>query len=41
MQRLEQDFAEAGKGEFFDALKPFLVGESRSVSYAELAASSA
>jgi RNA polymerase sigma factor (sigma-70 family) len=37
MQRLEQDSAEAGKGDFFEALKPFLVGESRSVSYAELA----
>ena len=38
MQRLEQDAADAGKGHFFAALKPFLVGESRSVSYAELAA---
>ena len=38
MQRLEQDSAEAGKAHFFEALKPFLVGESRSVSYAELAA---
>ena len=38
MQRLEHDSAEVGKGQFFDALKPFLVGESRSVSYAELAA---
>jgi RNA polymerase sigma-70 factor (ECF subfamily) len=37
MQRLEQDAAEAGKGHFFEALKPFLVGESHSVSYAELA----
>ncbi|MEK7677277.1 MAG: sigma-70 family RNA polymerase sigma factor [Verrucomicrobiota bacterium] len=38
MQRLEQDFAAAGKGRFFEALKPFLVGESRSASYAELSA---
>ena len=37
MQRLEQDAAAAGKGAFFEALKPFLVGESHSVSYAELA----
>ncbi len=37
MQRLEQDSAEAGKSHFFEALKPFLVGESRSVTYAELA----
>lgn len=37
MQRLEQDAAEAGKGHFFEALKPFLVGESHSMSYAELA----
>ena len=37
MQRLEQDAAEAGKGHFFEALKPFLIGESHSVSYAELA----
>ena len=37
MQRLEQDAAKAGKGAFFEALKPFLVGESHSVSYAELA----
>jgi RNA polymerase sigma factor (sigma-70 family) len=37
MQRLEQDSAEAGKAHFFAALKPFLVGESHSVSYAELA----
>ena len=37
MQRLEQDAAEAGKGPFFEALKPFLVGESHSVSYAGLA----
>ena len=37
MQRLAQDAAEAGKGHFFEALKPFLVGESHSVSYAELA----
>lgn len=38
MQRLEQDSAEAGKSHFFEALKPFLVGESHSVGYAELAA---
>jgi RNA polymerase sigma-70 factor (ECF subfamily) len=38
MQRLEQDAAAAGKGRFFEGLKPFLVGESHSVSYAELAA---
>jgi RNA polymerase sigma-70 factor (ECF subfamily) len=38
LQQLEQDSAKAGKGHFFEALKPFLVGESRSVSYAELAA---
>lgn len=38
MQRLEQDAVEAGKGQFFAALKPFLAGESPSVSYAELAA---
>lgn len=37
MQRLEADLAEAGKGHFFSALKPFLVGESHVVSYAELA----
>jgi RNA polymerase sigma factor (sigma-70 family) len=38
LQQLEQDSAEAGKGHFFEALKSFLVGESRSLSYAELAA---
>ena len=38
MDRLEADSAEAGKRHFFEGLKPFLVGESRSVSYAELAA---
>ncbi|RPJ69220.1 MAG: sigma-70 family RNA polymerase sigma factor [Desulfobacteraceae bacterium] len=37
MQRLAADFAAAGKGEFFEALKAFLVGESRSETYAELA----
>ena len=37
MQRLEQDAGEAGKGHFFEALKPFLVGGSYAVSYAELA----
>ena len=37
MQRLAEDFAAAGKGEFFEALKAFLVGESRSETYAELA----
>jgi RNA polymerase sigma factor (sigma-70 family) len=37
LQRLDQDSADAGKAHFFEALKPFLVGESRSVSYAELA----
>ena len=37
MQRLEQDAAEAGKSQFFEGLKPFLIGESHSVSYAELA----
>ena len=38
LQQLEQDSAKAGKGHFFEALKPFLIGECRSVSYAELAA---
>jgi len=38
MRRLEEDSAEAGKRLYYDALKPFLVGESHSVSYAELAA---
>ena len=37
MQRLAEDFAAAGKGELFGALKAFLVGESRSETYAELA----
>jgi RNA polymerase sigma-70 factor (ECF subfamily) len=37
MQRLKRDSAEAGKDQFFEALKPFLVGESRSVTYAQLA----
>jgi len=37
MQRLKQDGAEAGKVHFFEALKPFLVGESHAGSYAELA----
>ncbi len=37
MQRLAEDFAVAGKAEFFEALKPFLVGESHSKTYAELA----
>ena len=37
MQRLEEDWAEAGKRDFFEALKPFLVGESRSATYAQLA----
>jgi RNA polymerase sigma-70 factor (ECF subfamily) len=38
MQRLEHDSDDAGKGQFFEALKPFLIGESHSVGYAELAA---
>ena len=37
MQRLEEDWAEAGKRHFFEALKPFLVGENRSATYAQLA----
>jgi RNA polymerase sigma-70 factor (ECF subfamily) len=37
MQRLAEDFAAAGKGGFFEALKAFLVGESHSETYAELA----
>ena len=37
MQRLEADWAEAGKRHFFEALKPFLVGESRSATCAQLA----
>jgi len=37
MQRLAEDFAAAGKGELFGALKAFLVGESHSETYAELA----
>ena len=37
MQRLEEDSAEAGKRHFFEALTPFLVGESRSATYAQLA----
>ena len=37
LQRLEHASAEAGKSRFFEALKPFLVGESHAVSYAELA----
>jgi DNA-directed RNA polymerase specialized sigma24 family protein len=37
MQRLAEDFAMAGKSEFFGALKAFLVGDSRSETYAELA----
>jgi RNA polymerase sigma-70 factor (ECF subfamily) len=37
MQQLERDSADAGAVHFFEALKPFLVGEKRSVSYAELA----
>jgi DNA-directed RNA polymerase specialized sigma24 family protein len=38
MQRLAEDFAAAGKGELFEALKAFLVGESHSETYADLAA---
>jgi len=38
MQRLERDSEAAGKGEYFAALKGFLLGEDRSRSYAELAA---
>jgi DNA-directed RNA polymerase specialized sigma24 family protein len=38
MERLEQDFNEAGKGHLFAALKGFLVGDRPSVSYAALAA---
>ena len=37
MQRLEEDSAEASKRHFFEALKPFLVGENRSATYAQLA----
>jgi len=37
MRRLAEDFAAAGKGELFEALKAFLVGESHSETYAELA----
>jgi DNA-directed RNA polymerase specialized sigma24 family protein len=38
MERLERDFDTAGKGPLFQALKGFLLGESRSASYADLAA---
>jgi RNA polymerase sigma-70 factor (ECF subfamily) len=38
MQQLEQDSEAAGKGEYFAALKGFLVGEDRPQSYADLAA---
>ena len=37
MKQLEHALADAGKDQFFRALKPFLVGESRSVAYARLA----
>jgi RNA polymerase sigma-70 factor (ECF subfamily) len=38
MERLQHDFDASGKGPPFEALKCFLQGEGRSVSYAELAA---
>ena len=38
MARLQQDFDAAGKGPLFEVLKCFLLGDSRSVSYADLAA---
>ena len=38
MARLQQDFDAAGQGPLFETLKGFLLGESRSASYADLAA---
>lgn len=37
LERLEQEFEKSGKSEWFKALKPFLVGESRSITYAAVA----
>ena len=37
MQRLEQDSLEQGNAHLFEALKPFLVGDDRSETYAQLA----
>ena len=38
LSRLREEFVAAGRGEKFDALKIFLIGERGAVSYAELAA---
>jgi len=38
MQRLQHDWDASGKGPPFEALKCFLLGEGRSISYGELAA---
>jgi DNA-directed RNA polymerase specialized sigma24 family protein len=37
MRRMGEHFAEAGKSEYFEAVKGFLVGQHRPQSYAELA----
>ncbi len=40
LERLEAEFSKAGRKPDFDQLRPFLLGEKGSVTYAEIAAAS-
>ena len=37
MKRLEEEYASAGKGAVFDALRPFLAGEAEGLAYSDVA----